>query len=229
MGITEPGMQTALAVGSVAFIGAVFLGPPLDIAQIAVLSAGAVAVGIAPSGTRLIAAIVLAIVAALTINSVKNTGKEGLSNDGNCNDDSDSDSDGDDDSDSDGDDDSDSDGDDDGDNTDTSDVKKKRTKARSGTGTGSGSGKGAEVSSGPSCVLIEESLRARPSASLPVPPQSSGKAKPPAGTSNSKAVLASCYELNNKSWQGPHPVNPKGDALTPCGKKDCVACKSPVA
>jgi hypothetical protein len=126
--------------------------------------------------------------------------KEGMTGDGNCangNSDSDSDSDPDDDSDSD------SDGDSDGDSDSDSD-------GDSGSGSGSGSGtvgqgrgkhskngsgsKGGGAKSESCCLQVEECLRARPSASLPVPPDAPDTA-PPTGTSSSAAVLVPSTQL----------------------------------
>ena len=175
--------------------------------QSAVLAVGMVAIAAAPKSMGTCGTLLSGIALAVIVNILSST-KEGLENA--C---SDSDSD------------SDSDGDSDGDSgsnlkssyssNDDSSSKKKKGKAKKTT-----------VSSGPSCILVEETIRAKPSDSLPVPPQvKSGKA--PAGTSSSKAVMAgSCYEWNKQMWKGQRPNNPKGDANTPCGKTDCAPCDS---
>lgn len=191
-------------------------------AQNAALAIGLAAIAASPKEMGTGATLLSGISLALVISSLGST-KEGLENA--CSDsDSDSDSDSSSDTDSDTNSDSDSESEDgsdtglqSGSGSNSSSSKKKKGKSK-------GSAAKQGVSSGPSCILVEETIRAKPSDSLPVPPKVNG-AKPPAGTSSSKAVMAgSCYEWNKQMWKGPGPNNPKGDAETPCGKTDCAPC-----
>ena len=191
--------------------------------QIAALAVGLMALAASPKSMSTGATLLAGIALALVINSLAST-KEGLENA--CSD-SDSDSESDSDSDSDGDSESDSDSDSGSDADLQSDMQGSKDKSSAKKG-GRKAGKGA-VSSGPSCILVEETIRAKPSDSLPIPPQVKSTTKPPAGTSSSKAVMAgSCYEWNNQMWKGPGPKSPKGDAETPCGKNDCAPCDAGV-
>jgi hypothetical protein len=182
--------------------------------QNAALAVGLVTIAASPKGMGTCATLLSGIALAFVISSLGST-KEGLENA--CSD-SDSDSDSGLDSDSDSDTGSDT-GLQSGAGPNGSSSKKSKGKDKN-----KGNAAKPVVSSGPSCILVEETIRAKPSDSLPVPPQVKSS-KPPAGTSTSKAVIAgSCYEWNKQMWKGPGPNNPKGDAETLCGKTDCAPC-----